>query len=146
MSLADAITDLESGQSNEDMLTAIKARTITKYGMASGADISGVLLSVGLLSLIEDQKNATGEHTPLRNMCIALEKRFSPDGQVDLSNPSNVAVVDAFLAEATVAGILSAQSIDPNTVKETLMALGRSEVPEFPDVRMADIVNIRGAE
>lgn len=146
MSLKTAIAELESGQSHQEMLTQILARTVTKYGMAAGAEISGVLLSVGLLSLVEDQKNAVGEHTPLRNMCIALEKRFGPDGQVDLSVASNVAVLDEFLADATVAAMLAAQSINPDVVKAAIMQIGQTVELEFPNIRMVDVVNIRGAE
>jgi hypothetical protein len=146
MSLETAIAELESGQSHQEMLDQLRARTVTKYGMAAGAEISGVLLSVGLLSLVEDQKNAVGEHTPLRNMCIALEKRFGPDGQVDLSVASNVAVLDEFLADATVAAMLAAQSINPDVVKAAIMQIGQTVELEFPNIRMVDVVNIRGAE
>ncbi|MCB1116824.1 MAG: hypothetical protein KDK71_10185, partial [Chlamydiia bacterium] len=87
-----------------------------------------------------------GEHTPLRNMCIALEKRFGPDGQVDLGSAGNIAVLDNFLAEASVLAILDAQSVAPAVVKAAIMQLGEIVEPEFPTVRMVDIVTIRGAE
>lgn len=146
MSLESAIAELETGQSHQEMLDQLKARTVTSYGMAAGAEISGVLLSVGLLSLIEDQKNAVGEHTALRNMCIALEKRFGPDGQVDLGNAGNVAVLDNFLADTMVLSILTAQSVAPAVVKAAIMQLGEIVEPEFPGIRMVDVVNVRGAE
>lgn len=146
MSLAAAIAEIEVAQpglSHEAMLAALKERTITQYGMASGAEISGVLLQFGLLSLIQDQINATGEHTPLRNMSIALKDRFLPDGQVDLANPGNEAVLDAFLADATVAAIIGAQGVDPALIKAAIMQLGASIVAEFPDVTLRSVILIR---
>lgn len=144
--LAAAIAEIDNampGLSNDDMLQQLRSRTVTRLGLASGAEISGIMLQCGLLSLIQDQINATGEHTALRNMSIALKDRFLPDGQVDMGTPANGAVLDAFLSNATVAAMLSAQNINPHFVKSAIMGLGTLIEPEFPTVRMCDVVEAR---
>lgn len=146
MSIETAIAEIELSQpglSHEAMLIELRARTVTVYGLAYGAELSGVLLQFGLLSLIQDQVSAVGEHTALRNMCIALKDRFLPDGQVDMANPSNIMVLNSFLADATVSAVLSAQSIDPNLVHGAIVQLGASVEPEFSGITLKNVIQIR---
>lgn len=143
MSLQTVVQSLDTGQSIGELTALVKARTVDVIGLASGAEISGVLIQAGLLSLIEDQKNDTGTHSILRNICIGLSKRFLPNGEVDLSNAANVMLLDAFLADATVTTMLTAAGTDAATVKAAVMALGTTQQPEFPGVREVDIERLR---
>lgn len=141
--LSEVVGELDVGQTYDELIAEVMARKVTTYSIASGADISGVLLSVGLLSLIEDQCNLTGEHTPLRNMSIALSKRFGPDGQVNFGAEGNVQVLDAFIADPTVSAMLAAQGISNEYIKGVILGLAAVETPEFPSVSANEIVAIR---
>lgn len=143
MSLQTVVKSLDTGQSIGELTALVKSRTVDVLGLASGAEISGVLIQAGLLSLIEDQKNDTGTHSILRNICIGLSKRFLPNGEVDLSSPANVMLLDAFLADATVTTMLTAAGTDAATVKAAVMALGTTQQQEFPGVREVDIERVR---
>lgn len=141
--LQEAVNQLDPSLTDKEMLDVLSQAKVATVGLASGAEISGVLLQAGLLSLIEDQKNASGSHTALRNICLALRMRFLPDGQVDLSNPANVSLLDAFLAESAVADIMTAVGTDATTVKNTIMFLATSESLEFSNLRLIDIARAR---
>lgn len=141
--LAEAAAELDTGQSLGELTALVKALTIDVVGTASGAEISGVLISGGLLSLIEDQKNDAGSNSLLRNICIGLEKRFLPNGEVDLAQAGNVALLDAFLAQAEVVAILTAFGTDATAIKAATMALATTTELEFPSVREVDVQGVR---
>ena len=143
MSLESVLAAECGVMTNDEALAHIRDKTVVVDGMASGADVSGVLLSAGLLSLIRDQVNLADTHTKLRNICIALADRFLPDGQIDLSIPGNVSVIDEFLADTTVAGILSVQSLVATDLKAAVMLLGQSPKAEFPNTTIRDVIAIR---
>lgn len=143
MSLQTVVQSLDTGQSIGELTALVKARTVDVIGLASGAEISGVLIQSGLLSLIEDQKNDTGTHSILRNICIGLSKRFLPNGEVDLSSAANVMLLDALLSDATVTTMLTAAGTDAATIKAAVMALGTTQQPEFPGVREVDVERVR---
>lgn len=141
--LAEAVAELDTGQSLGGLTAAVRDRTIDVIGSASGAEISGVMVSGGLLSLIEDQKNDAGSNSLLRNICLGLEKRFLPNGEVDLSDAGNVALLDAFLSQPEVTAILTAFSTDAATIRAAAMALATTTEKEFPGVREVDVQEVR---
>jgi hypothetical protein len=140
--LANEVSKLDPSLTIAEKTQLIKARTVDVIGLASGAEISGVLLQAGLLALIQDQVNATGTNTLLRNICLGLHARFLPDGEINLSEAANVQLLDLFLADATASGVLAAYGTDAATVKAGVMALGTTTQPEFPGVREVDIERV----
>lgn len=140
MTLEEVLSTECIGMTSEQALAHVKHKTVDVIGMARGADISGVLLKYGLLALVKDQANLTDINTQLRNICIALEDRFKPDGEIDLL--SNGFVIDLFLGDATVVSILTAQGLVASDVKDEVMLLGTTTEPEFLDVTIKDVMTI----
>lgn len=151
MSLDSVVQELSG--THAEVLVQVKARTTTQVGRLAGAELGGVLLGfgVGLISFITDKASATGTSTLIRDICIGMTDRFKPDGEIDFSNPSNVALIDAFLADSEVAALLASPTLlDPpqsaipaSYVKDAILAKASTPQPEFPDVTLADIIAIR---
>lgn len=143
MTLAEVVNGLSG--SHAEVLAQVKARMTTQVGRLAGAELGGVLLGfgVGLISFVTDKAAATGTSSLIRDICIELCDRFKPDGEIDFSNPDNVNLIDAFLADAEVAALLATGSIPAQYVKDAILAKASAPQPEFPDVTLADIIAIR---
>ena len=128
-----------------EVLEQVKARMTTGVGRLPGAELGGVLLGfgVGLISFITDKASATGTSSLIRDICIGMTDRFKPDGEIDFSSPANVALIDAFLADAEVAALLATGSIPAQYVKDAILAKASVAMSEFPGVTLADIIAIR---
>lgn len=140
MSLTTVIADLSG--TNQEIFELVKARTVTALGRIPGAELSGVLLSfgVGLVSFVTDKASATGTYSLIRDICVGLTDRFKPDGEVDFSDASNVALIDAFLANAEVAALLG--QIPAQAVKDAILAKASAAVAEFPGVTLHDVIAV----
>jgi hypothetical protein len=143
MSLETAVAELTG--THAEVLAQVKARMTTGVGRLPGAELGGVLLGfgVGLISFITDKAAATGTSSLIRDICIGMTDRFKPDGEIDFSSPANVALIDAFLADAEVAALLATGSIPAQYVKDAILAKASVAEPEFPNVTLRDIVLIR---
>lgn len=138
MSLDSIVSGLVG--TNQEIFEQVKARTVTKVGRLSGAELGGVLLSfgVGLVSFVTDKASSTGVYSLIRDICVGLTDRFKPDGEVDFADPANVLFIDAFLADPEVNTLLSA--IPPQLVKDSILSKASVSVPEFPGVTLHDII------
>jgi hypothetical protein len=140
MTLTAAIT--EATGTAQERLAQVRARTVSTVGRIPGAELGGVLLSfgVGLVSFITDKAAATGTSSIIRDICIGLCDRFKPDGEVDFSVGTNVALIDAFLADAEVAALLD--GIPAAYVKAAILDKASATVPEFPSVTLRDVLAV----
>lgn len=129
---------------HQEILAEVRARTVTVTGRIPGAELGGVLLSfgVGLVSFITDKASATGTTSLIRDICVGLTDRFKPDGEVDFSDANNVALIDAFLADAEVTALLAAASIPAEYVKAAILAKASTTVSEFPSVTLKQVIEI----
>lgn len=152
MSLTDAI-NAETGSYSE-VLAAVRARTVTAPGKLSGAELGGILLEFGLIPLIRRQVKSAetdaNDHSAFSAICIGLEDRFKPNGEIDFSNPAFVGLIDKFLGlegnPATPASVLLGAMetpIPPQMVKDAILAKATTSVPEFPNVQMFDVVAVK---
>jgi hypothetical protein len=146
MDLVTAIAELEAGQSDEVMLAQLQERTVDTVGSLSGGKLAGLLAKFGLLAFIQDQINATGDYSVIRNICIAISQRLLPEGEVQLNDIDNLMLLDMFLADATVYTIISATGQTNEAIKNVVLAAATVTEPEFPGIRMVDLVKIRGAK
>jgi hypothetical protein len=140
MTLTEAIT--EATGTAAERLAQVRARTVSTVGRIPGAELGGVLLGfgVGLVSFITDKAAATGTSSVIRDICIGLTDRFKPDGEVDFSVGTNVALIDAFLADPEVAALLD--GIPASYVKAAILDKASATVPEFPSVTLHDVIAI----
>lgn len=146
MSLVNAIAEIEAqtpGLSNEDMLVALKSRTVDKLGLLSGGVLSGLLAANGLLAYVQDTANATGDMSAMRNICVAIDQRLLPDGEIDFSEAGNQSLLGLFLSDATINGILSAQGKTATEIQALILSAATTQEPEFPGIRMVDVVRAR---
>lgn len=143
MDLVTAIAELEAGQSDEEMLVQLQARTVGVVGSLSGGDLTGLLAKLGLLSFVTDQVNATGTNSVIRNICIAINQRLLPDGGIQFDNPDNVALLDMFLADATVSAIISATGRTIEGVRGVILSAATGTEPEFDGLNMRQMLAVR---
>lgn len=147
MSLETAIAEYPGTWTHAEVLDALRQRTVDQTGRLPGAELGAILLSfgIGLVGFVKDKAASTGTNSLIRDICIGLEDRFKPDGEVDFSDAANVALIDAFLGDPEVAALL--QTPDPDipaqTVKDAILAKATTSVLEFPSVSMRDVVAIR---
>ena len=141
MSLQSVVQSMQGTHS--EVLEQVQARTVTVTGTIPGAQLGAVLLGlgVGLVGFITDKAAATGTSSLIRDICIELTDRFKPDGEVDFSDSANVALIDAFLADAEVAALLG--QIPAAAVKDAILARASTTQTEFPGVTLRDIITIR---
>ena len=143
MSLADVVGTLAG--SHQEVYEQIKARTVSQTGKIMGADLQGLMIGAGLMPLIRDvAADTTEQDVVFRGICIGLLDRFGPDGEVDFSREDTQALLDIFLADATVAGIIAQTPFATAAAfRSTVIAAASTTVPEFPDVTLRQIIEIR---
>ena len=131
MTLEEAITSLDVGQSNADMLAELKERTVVVYKLVPSGIMLEYLAKVERLSAIMDaaaDKLHTAHEKSLATK-ITLESRegfdFALDGALDS------------LAEFRVAGLLGDDEIS------FITNMASKQVPEFPSLSARDVIAIR---
>lgn len=142
MSLTDAIAEA-TGTTPRDIFDEVAARTVNVQGILPGAELQGVIVAAWLMPLVKDTAEDTTETDRLfRGICIGLNDRFGPDGEIDFGNPENVGLLDAFLDDTRVTGILAEQG-NPFQTDEAFKAavLAKATKPqlEFPGLTLRDV-------
>ena len=134
MSLETAIAELESGQSHQEMLTQLRARTITKDGIAQSGKVLAYLASIGKIGAIKVL--AADETSPLRDAAEATMITLQTREGFDFSIPETVGMLQAY----TAIGLLTEAQAD------TIRGLGAESVLEFESLTAKQVVAIRNPE
>lgn len=134
MSLATAITELESGQSHDQMLSEIKARTVSKLGIAESGYVLAKLAELGKIGTIETIAD-TNAH-PLQEVAKAILITLKWRSGFDFAVSANVTMMAGLVA----AGVLTQEEAD------SISAIGTTTEPEFPSVNLRDVISIREPE
>lgn len=131
--LAEAVAELDVGQSLAELTAAIKARSLTVSGLAQSGKVLAYLASIGKVSALEDLSNNVGN--PLRDAAKAAMITLQFREGFDFSIPETYALLQAFGSGG--ANILTAEQIT------TIKALGDSTVSEFPGIDEVDVMGVR---
>lgn len=146
MSLTAAIT--EATGSYQEVLAAVRARTIPTYINMMGARLQGILIGAGLMPLVQDTANNSAETDVIfRGICQGLVARFGPDGQIDFGDADNLLLLDTFLTNATVTAIVGAGPyVNGANLKAAILAKASQATPEFPSVTLRDVIAVKTPE
>jgi hypothetical protein len=131
MNLEAAIAELEAGQSHAEMLAQLRARTVSKAGMAQSGYVLGYLASIGKLKAIRSV--AANDDHPLSNAADATLVTLQHREGFDFALPANIALLDAFVQ----AGILDADQA------AVVIGIGSKAVPEFEGLTLKQVVAVR---
>lgn len=134
MSLETAIAELESGQSHNDMLLALRARTISKDGIAQSGIVLAYLASIGKLGAIK--AIAADETSPLRDAAEATLITLQTREGFDFSIPETLSMLQAYVA---ISLLTEAQA-------ESVRAIGATTVPEFEGLTAKQVIAVRNPE
>ena len=146
MSLTAAIT--EATGSYQEVLATVRARTVSTLASMKGARLEGVLIGAGLLPLIKRvAKTDTDPDVLFHGICQGLTDRVLPEGEIDFSDPENIALIDMFLANETVSAILAAGPyVTGENLKAVILAKASQATPEFPNVTLRDVIAVKTPE
>lgn len=136
MTLQTAIAEIEAetpGLSDEDMLSAVNARTVTVNSEIPSGKVRSFLAGAGKLAAIVDKANDTADVSGLRDVAIAIVQTLTPGGGIDFNDAANLVMLDTV---AAAFGLTEAQ-------KQALIAMGQSQVSEFSGLRLIDIKRAR---
>lgn len=147
MSLTTAISEYPAEWTHQEILDAIRSRTVNVVGILPGAELQGLMIASGLMPLIYDTRGDTAYPDPVfRGICIGMMSRFDPDGEIDFSVADNVALLDYFIANMGAAAetiVASTAFGSKEGLNAAVIAKATSPVTEFPETLMKDIVAIR---
>lgn len=132
MSLASAIAEIDKGQSDEQLLKDLNARTVERKGIAESGYVLARLAELSKIGTIETIAE-TDAH-PLQEVAKAILITLKWRSGFDFSVPANITMMGGLVA----AGVLTQAEAD------SILALGTSTHPEFTNLRLIDVQRARG--
>jgi hypothetical protein len=129
--LAEAITELESGQTHQEMLVALRARTKVVNGIAQSGYVLAYLASIGKLGAIK--AIAADETSPLRDAAEATMITLQTREGFDFSIPETAGLLNAYVA----IGVLTEEQA------AVILSMGATAEPEFKDITLRDVIAVR---
>ena len=135
--MSDLKTVLESecvGMTHEEALIHVKAKTVTKDGLAAAGYVLTYLASISKMKAI--RTIASTDAHPLRDAAEAILITLEGRDGFDFSSSMALTMLAAFVTGSVVTQVQS----------DAIRELGQTTSPMFSSVRMVDIVEIRGAE
>lgn len=141
MTLTDAIEGLTG--THEEVLAQVRAMTETSPGLMAGADLQAILISKGLMKTVRNAATDPNDTSFFADICIGLEDRFKPDGQIDFSRQDAQNLLGAFAYSTSLSAKLTAANSSPIELYTEVMTAATTSKPAFPDVALRDIIAIR---
>lgn len=147
MSLVSAISEYPVDWSHGEVLSALRERTVARYGVLAGARLQGILVGLRLMPLISVTAAAPETETPNDNLfqgiCIGLMSRFEPDGEIDFGDTDNLDLLDGFLTNGNVLTRLTAIGMFAADVKALILSKCTIVEPEYPNVMLKEVIAVR---
>jgi len=147
MSLVDAISEYPVDWSHNEVLSALRERTVTIYGVLAGARLQGILVGLRLMPLISVTAAApeaeTLDEKLFQGICIGLISRFEPDGEIDFSDTDNLDLLDGFLTNSNVLTRLAVLGMSAIDVKALILSKSVKTDLEFPNVTLKEVIAVR---
>lgn len=143
MTLQAAIT--EATGSHTEVLAAVKARTITKVGALTGAQLQQLMIPARLVALVKDTAADTANQTVFRDICDSVKDRIASGAGIDLADQSNSNFLSAFFANSEVQDRIAA-STTYGTVQAfqgAMINAASAQVQEFPSVALHDVIAVK---
>lgn len=141
MSLASAIASMTG--SHEEVLAEVKELTVTAPGVMPGADLQAILISKGLMKTVRNAATDPNDTSFFADICIGLEDRFKPDGQINFARQDAQNLLGAFAYSTAISAKLAAVNSSPIDLYTEVLTAATEVMPMFPGVTLRDIIAIR---
>lgn len=141
MTLTEAIENLSG--THEEVFAQVRAMTVIAPGIMPGADLQAILISKGLMKTVRNAANDPADTSSFADICIGLEDRFKPDGQIDFARQDAQNLLGAFAYSTALSAKLAAVNSSPIDLYTEVMSAASVAQPAYPDVTLKDIIAIR---